>query len=329
MAIWFICYSSSVNDAMIFSGNLRFFCIIVVVMSNHELAFFRSIGRISRLTFLLRYFWLSTFAVLDFTFLLCLTQKKEVFLLLLLLFFVFVIFIVAIFIQAIKRAHDIGKTGWITLIPFYNSILFFSRGDDEVNLYGNSPNLKIRYSSDIIFKQEIENKTPIFAITILGMGCFLISIVFFFVKINACIPKTMMMKPHVCFTAKHVDKSGSNKRTGSSRANFVQKERNIKAISLEALREKIKSITKGKRVDLQSFKLDLGTYSLNYLIGDDLVDGIALVFDPDKLNLNNRIIDEIAPRNLPSETVILIESEFATQDNVYCSIIAFKKFKKP
>jgi len=294
-------------------------------MGNHELAFFRSIGRISRLTFLLRYFWLSTFAVLDFTFLLCLSQKQDVSLLLLLLFFVFVIFIVAIFIQAIKRAHDIGKSGWITLIPFYNIILFFSRGEDQVNRYGNSPNLKIRYSSDIIFKQEIENKTPIFAITILGMGCFFISIVFFFTKINACIPTTMMMKPHVGRAAKHIDKTISNIRAESSSAKFLKKERNIKAISLEALREKIKFITKGKRVDLQSFKLDLANYSLNYLIGDDLVDGIALVFDPDKVNLNNRIIDDIAPRNLPSETVILIESEFATQDNVYCSIIAFKK----
>lgn len=294
-------------------------------MANHELAFFRSIGRISRLTFLLRYFWLSTFAVFDFTFLLCLSQKQDVSLLLLLLFFVFVIFIVAIFIQAIKRAHDIGKSGWITLIPFYNIILFFSRGEDQVNRYGNSPNLKIRYSSDIIFKQEIENKTPIVAITVLGAVCFLISFVFFLIKINACIPKTMMMEPNVGLTAKHVNKFGSNRKSGSTSAKFVKKERNIQAISLEALREKVKSITKGKRVDLQSFKLNLGNYSLNYLIGDDLVDGIALIFDPDKLNLNNRIIDEIAPRNLPSETVILIESEYSTQDNVYCSIIAFKK----
>ena len=294
-------------------------------MSNHELAFFRSIGRISRLTFLLRYFWLSTFAILNLIFLLCLSQKQDVSLLLLLLFFVFVIFIVAIFIQAIKRAHDIGKSGWITLIPFYNIILFFSRGEDEVNRYGNSPNLKIRYSSDIIFEQEIENKTPILAIAILGIVCFSISVVFFTVKMNACIPKTVIMKPHVGLTAKHVNKFGSKRKTGSSSAKYVKKERNIQAISLETLREKIKFSTKGRRVDLQSFKLDLGNYSLNYLIGDDLVDGIALIFDPDKVNLNNRIIDEIAPRNLPSETVILIESEYSTQDNVYCSIIAFKK----
>jgi uncharacterized membrane protein YhaH (DUF805 family) len=262
---------------------------------------------------------------MDFTFLLCLSQKQDVSFLFLLLFFGFVIFIVAISIQAIKRAHDIGKSGWITLIPFYNIILFFSRGEDEVNRYGNSPNLKIRYSSDIIFEQEIENKTPILAITILGIVCFLISVVFFCVKINACIPKTVIVKPHVGLTAKHVNKFGSKKDSGSPIAIFVKKERNIQAISLEELREKIKSITKGKRVDLQSFKLDLGNYSLNYLIGDDLVDGIALVFDPDKVNLNNRINDEIAPRNLPSETVSLIESEYSTKDDVYCSIIAFKR----
>jgi uncharacterized membrane protein YhaH (DUF805 family) len=318
-------------------------------MSNHELAFFRSIGRISRLTFLLRYFWLSTFAILDFTFLLCLSQKQDVSLLLLLLFFVFVFFIAAIFIQAIKRAHDIGKSGWITLIPFYNIILFFSRGEDKLNRYGNSPNLKIRYSSDIIFKQEMENKTPIVAMTILGMGCFLISIVFFCLKINACIPETVIMKPHVgrtdstgtigstgsADTAGSAGSSGSTGSAGTSgsggssgtsgRTVSVNKERNIQAISLQALREKIKSITKGERVDLQSFKLDLENYSLNYLIGDDLVDGITLVYDPDKVTLNNRIVDKIAPRNLPSKTLILIESEYSTKDNLYCSILALKK----
>ena len=131
-------------------------------------------------------------------------------------------------------------------------------------------------------------------------------------------PAAAPVVPPVGPPAKQPDKPGSD-------GTFVEKEINIQAISLESLREKIKSSTKGKRVDLKSIKLDLGNYSLNYLIGDDLVNGISLIYDPNKVNLDNRIVHDVAPKNTEFEMVILIESKYSTRDNMYCALIAFKK----
>ncbi len=39
----------------------------------------------------------------------------------------------------VRRMHDIGKSGWFLLIPFYNLILLFTAGDEGVNEYGPDP----------------------------------------------------------------------------------------------------------------------------------------------------------------------------------------------
>lgn len=40
-------------------------------------------------------------------------------------------------LQAIKRSHDIGHNGWWILIPFYTYYLFFAKGEQKPNRYGN------------------------------------------------------------------------------------------------------------------------------------------------------------------------------------------------
>jgi uncharacterized membrane protein YhaH (DUF805 family) len=35
--------------------------------------------------------------------------------------------------------HDVGKSGWYVLIPFYNLVLAFSKGDQAENKYGPNP----------------------------------------------------------------------------------------------------------------------------------------------------------------------------------------------
>ena len=40
---------------------------------------------------------------------------------------------------AIRRAHDVGKSGWFMLIPIYNLILALTEGDKGPNEYGPDP----------------------------------------------------------------------------------------------------------------------------------------------------------------------------------------------
>ena len=40
---------------------------------------------------------------------------------------------------AIRRVHDVGKSGWFILIPIYNLILMFTEGQAGTNEYGTDP----------------------------------------------------------------------------------------------------------------------------------------------------------------------------------------------
>jgi uncharacterized membrane protein YhaH (DUF805 family) len=40
---------------------------------------------------------------------------------------------------AIRRMHDVGKSGWFMLIPIYNIILAATDGDSGPNKYGDDP----------------------------------------------------------------------------------------------------------------------------------------------------------------------------------------------
>lgn len=39
----------------------------------------------------------------------------------------------------IRRMHDVGKSGWYSIIPIYNFILACTEGDKGVNVYGPDP----------------------------------------------------------------------------------------------------------------------------------------------------------------------------------------------
>ena len=41
---------------------------------------------------------------------------------------------------AVRRMHDIGKSGWYVLIPIYNIILLATAGEEGENQYGPDPN---------------------------------------------------------------------------------------------------------------------------------------------------------------------------------------------
>ncbi|MFC4261652.1 DUF805 domain-containing protein [Ferruginibacter yonginensis] len=40
---------------------------------------------------------------------------------------------------AVRRVHDVGKSGWFILIPIYNLILVCTEGDMGSNEYGSDP----------------------------------------------------------------------------------------------------------------------------------------------------------------------------------------------
>lgn len=50
-------------------------------------------------------------------------------------FYGFAIFIPYLAVM-VRRAHDVGKSGWYMLIPFYNIYLLFIEGDSAENKYG-------------------------------------------------------------------------------------------------------------------------------------------------------------------------------------------------
>ena len=52
----------------------------------------------------------------------------------------YLVIVVGMYLQMIKRCHDIGKSGWWVLVPIFNPFfLLFEKGEDNVNEYGTNP----------------------------------------------------------------------------------------------------------------------------------------------------------------------------------------------
>ncbi|MBN2837412.1 MAG: DUF805 domain-containing protein [Fusobacteriaceae bacterium] len=51
-------------------------------------------------------------------------------------------FIIPGWTVGIRRMHDVGKSGWFILIPFYNIYLCFIDSESGTNKYGENPKLQ-------------------------------------------------------------------------------------------------------------------------------------------------------------------------------------------
>lgn len=95
-------------------------------------------GRIRRLEYGLSCFlyWLCMFALNSVDNILKLEFDFIWRLVYLVLWMYLVVFSIA---QACKRCHDLGRSGWWQLVPFYGIALLFWPGDSESNEYGENP----------------------------------------------------------------------------------------------------------------------------------------------------------------------------------------------
>ncbi|WP_442590878.1 DUF805 domain-containing protein [Pedobacter sp. AW31-3R] len=96
-------------------------------------------GRISRTEF-----WLSCFAYLGLISLFFMTMDKSAATIRNTSEHWFVVLILGpclwlLFVQAVKRSHDIGKSGWLIMNPYYYYQLFFERGQPCTNHHGEDP----------------------------------------------------------------------------------------------------------------------------------------------------------------------------------------------
>ncbi len=60
--------------------------------------------------------------------------------------------------QAVKRAHDTGRTGWYCLIPFYNTYLLFARPQQTPNRYGTPGTVRTTTAEDCKRCRDTRNK---------------------------------------------------------------------------------------------------------------------------------------------------------------------------
>ena len=57
-------------------------------------------------------------------------------------------FLIPFFAVAVRRMHDVGKSGWYCLIPIYGFILSVTDGDEGTNQYGPDPKSSSKLVAD-------------------------------------------------------------------------------------------------------------------------------------------------------------------------------------
>lgn len=65
-----------------------------------------------------------------------------------------IVFLWLLIAQSAKRCHDLGKSGWWQLVPFYGFVMIFKNGQIGANKYGENPRGENELSS---FKNRAGN----------------------------------------------------------------------------------------------------------------------------------------------------------------------------
>lgn len=65
--------------------------------------------------------------------------------------------IIANFTASIRRAHDAGKSGWFTVIPLYNLILYLTPSEQVLNKWGDPRPHTLVNKNKIIDHEEGKN----------------------------------------------------------------------------------------------------------------------------------------------------------------------------
>ena len=328
-------------------------------MHSSELAYLRKTGRISRTTFLARFFWLGGIANLLLTAIVYLFFYGSTMIGIYALFLLIILVDIVIYIQAIKRAHDIGKSGWILLIPFYNFIVFFRKGDLVNNQYGSAPDEAPQYASNIIFDQNQGHRSSSKIAAWTGFMFYILTFIFYFWLLNSInnvftpdppkptpipydtavvnppVSDTKPLPPSVAPQPKDSDNDGVPDSKDRCPNVFGEKSlkgcpnipvnnsftHTIKGSSIDQLRQKIKSETAGISIDLSSVNLDLDNISLTYAEGATQIVGLSLFWDTSEGDLSDRIYNKIIPKNSEYTCKVIIDSKY--HNGLYHSLLVF------
>lgn len=74
------------------------------------------------------------------------------------LWFVEMVILLFLVFEAIKRAHDMGSSGWFTLIPFFGLFLCFADSEKGINKYGSNPKRPYDEQIDELIKEQEDQK---------------------------------------------------------------------------------------------------------------------------------------------------------------------------
>lgn len=53
--------------------------------------------------------------------------------------FFYIVMLIPGIAVAVRRAHDVGKSGWVMIIPIYNLVIALTEGEKQENKYGPDP----------------------------------------------------------------------------------------------------------------------------------------------------------------------------------------------
>lgn len=112
---------------------------------------------------------------------------------------------------AVRRLHDVGKSGWYILIPIYNLILLFTEGDKGANDYGPDPkqdNTEQQYTTGRTSEYNVnldENMEYYLVEAGATVGPFQREIIISKIKDNSIKPTTQIYKNNQWLVARDID----------------------------------------------------------------------------------------------------------------------------